>query len=93
MQYHCVSLAHRGSGTAAEKTAPGHPAEQKSTSNFRLTTNLVDGEHVEIRDIILLGVFDPRPALLLVYQLSNVLVYKLALFEKQTSNVLILVPS
>lgn len=45
--------------------------------------HLVDGEHVEICDVVLLGVLDPRPALLLVYQLSDVLVHKFALFEKR----------
>lgn len=42
---------------------------------------LVDGEHVEISDVVLLGVLDPRPALLLINQLSDVLVDKLALLD------------
>lgn len=45
-------------------------------------TDLVNCEHVEVGDVVFLGVFDPCPALLLIDQLSNVLVYKLALFEK-----------
>lgn len=45
-------------------------------------TDLVDGEHVEVGNVVFLGVFDPCPALLLINQLSNVLVHKLALFER-----------
>lgn len=44
-------------------------------------TNLVDGEHVEVCDVVLLGILDPGPALLLINQLSNVLVYKFTLQE------------
>lgn len=46
-------------------------------------TDLVDGEHVEVCDVVFLSILDPRPALLLVYQLADVLVHKLALFEKR----------
>lgn len=54
----------------------------KHTPNIQFDTNLVNGEHVEVGDVVFLGVLDPRPALLLVDQLSDVLVHKLTLFEK-----------
>lgn len=54
----------------------------KHTPNIQFGTNLVNGEHVEVGDVVFLGVLDPRPALLLVDQLSDVLVHKLTLFEK-----------
>lgn len=44
--------------------------------------HLVDGEHVEVGDIVLLGELDPGAALLLVDQLADVLVDKLALSEE-----------
>lgn len=42
-------------------------------------THLVDGEHVEVGDVVFLSVLDPGAALLLVDQLADVLVHKLAL--------------
>lgn len=41
--------------------------------------HLVDGEHVEVGDVVFMSVLDPGSALLLVDQLSNVLVDELAL--------------
>lgn len=43
--------------------------------------HLIDGEHVEVGDIVLLGQPDPGAALLLVDQLADVLIDKLALLE------------
>lgn len=43
--------------------------------------HLIDGEHVEVGDVVLLGQLDPGAALLLVDQLADVLVDKLALLE------------
>jgi len=78
MQYQSVDLAPRRNGTAEGKQRPTH----RGATAVRPGTDLVDGEHVEVRDVVLVGVLDPRPALLLVDQLSDVLVHKLALFEK-----------
>lgn len=44
--------------------------------------HLVDSEHVKVGDIVLLGELDPGVALLLVDQLADVLVDKLALSEE-----------
>lgn len=84
MQYQSVSLAPSRKGAAAENAAPRYSLEQIYISTYPVfAAHLVDGEHVEICDVVLLGVLDPRPALLLVYQLSDVLVHKFALFEKR----------
>lgn len=84
MQYQSVSLAPSRKGAAAENAAPRYSLEQKYISTCPdFAAHLVDGEHVEICDVVLLGVLDPRPALLLVYQLSDVLVHKFTLFEKR----------
>lgn len=85
MQYQSVSLAPSRKGAAAENAAPRYSLEQKYIFPHVqfFAAHLVDGEHVEICDVVLLGVLDPRPALLLVYQLSDVLVHKFALFEKR----------
>lgn len=45
-------------------------------------SHLVDGEHVEVRDVVLLGQLYPGAALFLVDQLADVLVDKLALSEE-----------
>lgn len=55
----------RHAGTPGAKTRSG--------------TDLIDGQHVEVGDVVLLGVLDSRPALLLIDQLADVLVHKLAL--------------
>ena len=44
---------------------------------------LVDGEHVEVGDVVLLGEPDPGSALLLIDQLPDVLVHKLPLQDTQ----------
>lgn len=44
---------------------------------------LVQSKHVEVTDVILLGVSDPGPALLLIDHLSDVLAYKLTLTGKK----------
>lgn len=49
---------------------------------FRGHTDLIDGQHVEVGDVVLVGRLDSRSALLLVDQLADVLVNKLALFDK-----------
>lgn len=50
---------------------------------YQRCTDLIDGEHVEICNVVFMGVFDPRPALLLVYQLTDVFVHKLALLKTE----------
>lgn len=80
MQYCSVALAPTGNGAAGENAAPWNPEEQLRI--WFLGTNLVDGEHVKVGDVVLLGVLDPRPALLLVNQLADVLVHKLTLLKK-----------
>lgn len=40
---------------------------------------LVQSKHVEVTDVVLLGVSDPGPALLLINHLADVLAYKLTL--------------
>lgn len=42
---------------------------------------LVYGEHIEVSDVVLMGIFDSRHALLLVNQLSNILVHKFSLSD------------
>lgn len=66
-------------------TRTQHPDTLGSKERAQLPsgTDLVDSEHVEVGDVVFLSVFDPRPALLLVYQLADVLVHKLALYEKR----------
>lgn len=44
--------------------------------------HLIDGEHVEVSDVVLLGQLDPGAALLLVNQLANVLIYKFTLSKE-----------
>lgn len=43
--------------------------------------HLIDGEHVEVGDIVLLGQLDSGAAFLLVDQLADVLIDKFALLE------------
>lgn len=43
---------------------------------------LVQGQHVEVTDVVLLSVSDPRPALLLIDHLSHILAHKLTLRGK-----------
>lgn len=43
---------------------------------------LIQSQHVEVTDVVLLGVSDPGPALLLINHLSHVLAHKLALGRK-----------
>lgn len=43
---------------------------------------LVQGQHVEVTDVVLLSVSDPRPALLLIDDLSHILAHKLTLRGK-----------
>lgn len=45
---------------------------------------LVQSQHVEVADVVLLGVSDPGPALLLVDHLPDVLAHKLTLGRKNT---------
>lgn len=58
--------------------ADRHTLEPKACDSCS-GTDLIDGEHVEVGDVVLLGVLDSRPALLFVDQLADVLVHKLAL--------------
>lgn len=44
---------------------------------------LVQSQHVEVTDVVLLCVFDPRPALLLVDHLPDVLGHEVALTGTQ----------
>lgn len=75
MQYWCLHLAPSMNGSAGRDAARPHTLEPKPPP----PTHLIDGEHVEVSGVVLLGVLDPRPALLLVDQLADVLVHKLAL--------------
>lgn len=43
---------------------------------------LVQSQHVEVTDVVLLSMSDPRPALLLVDHLSHILAHKVALRRK-----------
>lgn len=43
---------------------------------------LVQGQHVEVTDVVLLSVSDPQPALLLIDHLSHILAHKLTLRGK-----------
>lgn len=47
-------------------------------------THLVQCEHVEVTDVILLGVSDPSSALLFIYHLPHILIHKRPLREKTT---------
>lgn len=51
---------------------------------WRSELYLVQGQHVEVADVVLLGVSDPGPALLLVDHLPDVLAHKLTLGRKNT---------
>lgn len=48
----------------------------------RLAVYLVNGEHIEVSDVILLGIFDPGSALFLINQLPHILIHKLSLSNK-----------
>ena len=48
-----------------------------------LCSYLIDGQHVEVRDVILLGVLDPGTAFHFINQLAHVFVNKLALRHRQ----------
>lgn len=74
MQYWCLPLAPSTGGGAEDDAARRH-----TWSQTRSGTDLIDGQHVEVGDVVLLGVLDSGPALLLVDQLADVLVHKLAL--------------
>lgn len=46
-----------------------------------MSSNLVDGEHVEVGDVVFMSQVDPGSALLLVNQLANIFINKLPLLE------------
>lgn len=54
---------------------------------------LVQGQHVEVTDVVLLSVSDPRPALLLIDHLSHILAHKLTLRGKSIFHLAALVAS
>lgn len=78
MQYWCLHLAPSINGSAEEDAARRHRLEPKAWDSCS-GTDLIDGEHVEVGDVVLLRVLDSRPALLFIDQLADVLVDKLAL--------------
>lgn len=59
----------------------GTSTHQGATGRKSSGTDLVDGEHVEVGDVVFLSVLDPGAALLLVNELADVLVHKLALLR------------
>lgn len=71
-----------GASTGAQAVGEpwGHRAWDPADSpGRRRPCYLVDGEHVEVRDVVLVRTLDPRHALLLVNELTDVLVHELPL--------------
>jgi len=61
------------------------PHHHKHERTHCVRPHLVQSQHVEVADVVLLGVSDPGPALLLVNHLPDVLAHKLALEAKRHS--------
>ncbi len=89
-QYNTVSLALLyGVQTCHHQTWTQHRRSGQCLYAHGAFIYLVNSEHIEMCDVILLSIFDSGSALLLVYQFTHIFIHKLSLSNTQKSRLAI----